>query len=388
MGRPLTATFVRQTTRPGTYGDGRGGFGLILRVHTTANGRVSKTWVQRVRIGGRPTHLSLGDCRRMGLAEAREAAYLNWRRLQDGEDPRIPAAPATPTLADATESVIAAKAKTWKQPEREARAWRSCLTNHAADIVHKPVGEIATADVLRAVEAVWPSNTGTKLKSRLDFTFRWCIARGYRNDNPAGEVLTAALDSKPVASTHMRALPPDQLADALAVIDASGAHPSSKLVMWFTALTATRGQEARGCRFDEIDFDAATWTVPPVRHKTSRTDTGEFRVPLSTGALEVIDTARGRAQTGGLVFPSSTGQVMASNILSRVCRDLDIGMSPHGMRSSFRDWAAESGVDREVAELCLGHVPGDNRTERAYRRSDLLEQRRPVMQAWSDYLAS
>ena len=168
---------------------------------------------------------------------------------------------------------------------------------------------------------------------------------------------------------------------ALAAIDASGAYPTTKLAMRMLALTATRSGEVRGMCWDEIDADI--WTIPGQRTKVGR----EFRVPLSPEALAVLDEAR-RYSDGtpdSLVFPSARGRQITPDALSKLCHDLDLGMTPHGLRSSFRDWCAETAVSRELAESCLAHVV-ENTVEAAYRRSDLLEQRREVMNAWGQYI--
>ena len=207
------------------------------------------------------------------------------------------------------------------------------------------------------------------------------MAAGHRPDDPAGEALLAALPRNGVPRRHMAALPPDQVPAALAAIDNSAAYPTTKLAMRMLALTATRSGEVRGMCWDEIEGDI--WTIPGERTKVGR----EFRVPLSPEALAVLDEAR-RYSDGtpdSLVFPSARSRQITPDALSKLCHELDLGMTPHGLRSSFRDWCAESAVSRELAESCLAHVV-KNTVEAAYRRSDLLEQRREVMNAWGRYI--
>ena len=147
-------------------------------------------------------------------------------------------------------------------------------------------------------------------------------------------------------------------------------------------LTACRSGEVRGARWDEVDDAAATWTVPPVRMKAKL----EHRVPMSKRAVAVLEEAREIADGSGLVFPSPTGRVLSDSTLSKLLRELGIGAVPHGFRSSFRDWAAErTDVPREVCELALAHVNSD-RVEAAYRRSDLFERRRTLMEDWAAYI--
>ena len=381
MSRPLTATFAKNIARPGAYGDGRGGYGLTLRVRRTANGRLSKVWVQRLRIDGRATNVGLGAYPLVSLREARDAAFENRRAVARGIDPRTP---DTPTLADALEAVIASRAASWKDGGRSAEIWRNSVRNHAASLLDRPVDKIGAGEVLACITPIWSTkhDTAKKLRHRLSLCFRWAVAAGHRPDDPAGDTLLAALPRNGREKGRMAALPPAEVPAALSAIDASAAYPTTKLTLRFLALTATRSGEARGARWDEIDPDAAVWTIPGERTKTSR----EFRVPLSPMALEVLDEARRYADSTGLVFASATGRQISAEALPKLCNALGLGMTPHGLRSSFRDWCAETAVSRELAEACLAHVV-KNTVEAAYRRSDLLEQRRAVMEAWAAYIA-
>ena len=167
---------------------------------------------------------------------------------------------------------------------------------------------------------------------------------------------------------------------ALAKVRESDAGPTTKLAVAFLTLTAARSGEIRAATWAEIDQDSATWTIPAPRMKTGR----EHRVPLSSSALAVLELAREYADGSGLVFPSPMGRVLSDNTLSKLFRELGIAGTPHGMRSSFRDWAAEcSDVPREIAELALAHVEGSS-AELAYRRTDYFEKRRGLMNAWAD----
>ena len=144
--------------------------------------------------------------------------------------------------------------------------------------------------------------------------------------------------------------------------------------------TATRSGEVRGARWDEIDLDAAVWTVPAQRTKTNKA----HRVPLSRRGLDVLADARAYADASGLVFPSATGRQLSDSTMSKLLRELDIAAVPHGFRSSFRSWCADTGAPREVAKAALGHIVKG--VEGAYQRSDLLETRRDVMNQWAAYL--
>ena len=339
-GRPLAAAFVDKVTKPGDYGDGRGGYGLILRVHTTANGRTSKRWVQRIRrTNGKVTHLSLGHYPMVGLRAAREVALDNAVTISQGIDPR---APGTPTVTEALERVIDIHRARWKNGSHSADEWRASFTNHLPDLLDLRVDKVTTAQVMNAIGPLWTAkhDTAKKVRQRLSLVFRWAVATGYRLDDPAGEALLAALPSSTNGRNHHKALPPDQVAGALAVIEDSQAWPTTKLVLRFLALTAVRSGEARGALWDEVDLDAGVWTIPGKRTKTGR----EFRVPLPTAALGVLTATREWSDPTGLVFPSATGRQLTPESLSKLCHELGLGMTPHGFRSSFRDWCAESGV--------------------------------------------
>ena len=185
-------------------------------------------------------------------------------------------------------------------------------------------------------------------------------------------------DPKP--DTIPESLQHSEVAAAIAAVRASQASPVTKLAFEFLALTACRSGELRGAASGEVDIDAATWTVPGARTKTG----DEHRVALSGRALEILEAARGLADRSGLIFPSTTGRQLSNNTMRKLLIDLGIPAVPHGFRASFRSWAADTGVPREVAEAALGHVVAG--VEGAYQRSDLLDRRRPVMDQWAAYV--
>ena len=289
-GRPLSSTFVQKVTRPGSYGDGYGSRGLTLRVKRLVNGRTSKTWTQRLVIGGKPTNLGLGRWPEVGLAFARDKAIVNACAVAEGIDPR---AAAAPTVAEAVEAVIAQREPTWKHAGRTAEIWRSSLRRHAPTVMAMPVDEVTSAHVLAAVGPVWRElpATGRKVRRRLSIAFRWAIASGFRTDDPAAEAVLAALPSTNGNRVHIAAEHHSKVAEALAAIDASKrAHPNTKKVLHLLALTATRSAEVRGMRWHELDVESRTWTLPPARTKSNR----EHIVPLSHAALRIIDARPSR----------------------------------------------------------------------------------------------
>ena len=384
MKRPriLSAAFVRTVTEAGRYGDGRGGYGLSLLVKPTANGRLSKTWSQRVRFGGRVTNIGLGAYPIVSLAEARQKALKNRRVIEAGVDPR---GSRVPCFLDAAEEVIAIHAAGWKAGGKSEAQWRSSLTTYVYPRLGRlRVDRITTADVMACLLPIWHTRpeTARRVRQRIGAVMRWAIAQGYRTDNPAGDAITAALPSNMGRRQHHRALPHADVAASVATIRASGAYPTTVLAFEFLVLTACRSGEVRGARWDEINLDAATWTIPPARMKTGR----QHRVPLPTRALELLAEAKQYRDRSGLVFPSATGRELSDATLPKLLREHDIPAVPHGYRSSFRDWAAElTDTPRQICELALAHVNSD-RVEAAYQRSDLFDRRRQLMADWAAYL--
>ena len=380
----LSARFVETMQEPGCYGDGRGSGGLSLRVKRTARGHLAKSWGQRISVDGRPRNLGLGSWPHVSLAEARQKCVLNLLARQRGE--LVTGRRRTvPTFAEAVEKVIAVHAAGWKAGGRQEKLWRSSLRDYAMPkLGRQPVDRIHTADVMAVLLPIWNEKrvTAQRVRRRISAVMRWAVAQGYREDNPAGEAIGAALPKNGVRPRHHPALPYAEVAGAIEVVRRSGAYPATVLAFEFLVLTACRSGEVRGARWDEINLAGREWRIPAERMKTDR----EHRVPLSTGALAVLREAREFAHGSRWVFPSARGGPLSERAISKLVRDQGISAVPHGFRSSFRDWAAErSDTPREVCELALAHV-NTNAIEAAYRRTDLFERRRALMEQWSAFL--
>lgn len=378
----LTAKFVAEVKEPGTYGDGgHGSHGLALRVRAASGGGVTKSWVQRLIINGKPTHIGLGPTWLVSLGEAREVALDNHRIVRKGGDPRRVA--DTPTFGEAVEQVIAMHSAGWKNGGGTAEAWRSQLARHAASLADMKVDKITSGDVLGVLEPIWLARPeiAKKQRHRINAVMKWAIAQGYRSDNPAGDTLVAALP-KQNGGRHHRAVPAAEVPGVIAAVHASDAWQGTKLAFEFLALTACRSGEVRLATWTEIDRERRVWTIPSDRTKTSVS----HRVPLTDAALRVLAEAEKIANGSGLIFPSITGRAQNDSAMSKVLLDLGAGMVPHGLRSSFRSWAAEATeYPWEIAEMALGHTVG-SKVERAYLRTDLFEKRVRLMQDWADFL--
>ena len=386
--QPLSASFVARAG-PGRYGDGgRGGHGLSLLVKTRINGRLAKSWSQRVRLPGhsRYTNLGLGLWPVVTLARARQVCIENLQAIHDGRDPREP---GIPTFADAVEEVIKLHSPTWRGAKTE-NDWRASMTNFASPVARLPVNLIKTPQLLNIIAPIWHKKPeiARRVRQRIAAVMKWAAAMGYLKANPADalDALLPAANGNGVRTVHHKALDWRKVPAALRTISDSEAWWGARLGLLFLAHTATRSGEIRMSRWGELSLSGKLWTCPAERTKSGR----PLRVPLSEPALRLLMLAREHAPHGPdrLVFPARRGWgkvPMRDLAFSRLMASLKIAGVPHGFRSSFRDWAAEHGVNHATAEACLAHQNPD-KTVSAYMRSDLLDARRPVMASWSAFL--
>ena len=382
----LTAAKAKSLTKPGMHGDGEG---LYLSVSRSG----TRSWVQRISIDGRRREMGLGSFPAIGLAQARGLAAANRTAVAEGRDPlaekqEAKRKAAIPTFRQAAEQTYEANRPRWRNGKHTVSWWQT-LERHAFPILGDiPVDRIGREDVLQVLTPIWGvrMETARRVRQRIRTVLRWCMACGYVEHNVAGEAIDGALPPMPRLKAHLRALPYQEVATALATVDASGAALTSKLCLRFVILTAARSGEARGATWDEIHDDACEWRIPGSRMKSGV----EHRVPLSDAALDVLDRARPLRDLSVLIFPSSikSGHPMSDMTLTQVLRKTALAdrATVHGFRSAFRDWAAEcTSAPHAVMELSLAHAVGSS-VEQAYARSDLIEKRRVLMQAWADFL--
>lgn len=386
----LTEGYIAGQDTPGVYGDGRGGHGLQLRVRRTTAGHVTKRWRQQIRIAGKVTHVGLGWWPAVKLAEARVAAMANVVAVYNGEDPRsrvravsarpvaAPVAPVGPTFQEAAEKVIALNRAGWRTARTEEK-WRSEVA--ACPFRVRPVGAVTSGDILTAIAPVWtefPSRGKLRLQV-VRAVLRWAVAAGLRTDDPTLAV-RAGLPKQKGKVTHYRAVEPARVGEAVRKIRRAPTRQQTRLALEFLILTAARPGEVAGATWGEFDLAAGCWRIPGSRMKSGR----EHRVPLSRAAVSVLSRAAPGAP-GALVFPSATGKPIGGSSWKDALRRAGVVGTAHGFRSTFRDWAGETGIDRTLAELCLAHRIGDA-TEQAYARSDLLARRRQVMERWGRHV--
>ena len=295
-----------------------------------------------------------------------------------------PEPPAIPTFAEAARECHKANAPRWKN-QRHTDAWLQTLERHAFPILgDMPVDQIERGHVLSVLEPIWGvrQETARRVRQRIRSIMRWCMAHDLVQVNVAGEAIDGALPPMPRLKARMRALDYRDVPDALGTVAKSYASLSAKLCFTFQVLTAVRSGEARGATWAEIDLERGIWIIPGARMKMGI----DHRVPLSSYALEVLAQAELVRDETGLVFPSVNGKTLSDSTLSKLLRENGVDAVPHGFRSSFRDWAAESTQATWAAmELSLAHAVGSD-VERAYSRSDLLQQRRELMEAWGLFL--
>lgn len=392
-GNKLTALKVKSLTRPGRYGDGGN---LWLQVRRSG----AQSWVLRYMVNGRARWLGLGSAELVPLAEARERAIAARRQIEQGIDPidhRRAARAEAAGLAGMTFEAVARKyidahRAGWKSV-KHADQWGATLAAYAFPVIGAlAVGAVDTGHVTRILEPLWRGKTETasRVRGRIESVLDYASARGWRTgENPArwrghlDHLLPARAKVRRVE--HHPAVPRQRIGAVMARLRESSGVGAA--VLKFAILTAARSGEARGAVWSEIDLDAATWTVPAARMKGGR----DHRVPLSDAALAVLRAMRPLrdAAHGDLVFPGARrGRPLSDVALAKALAAAGGGdATPHGCRSTFRDWCAEAtGYPREVAEAALAHVNRD-RVEAAYARTDHFDRRRRLMAEWAAFCA-
>lgn len=379
MSGRLTARKVA-TAKPGKHSDGGN---LYLIVSDTG----SRKWVMRFTWRGGAKEMGLGSANDVPLVDAREKATDARRTLAKGLNPiekrkRDDGVPTFGATADAVCETLAAGFRN----EKHKAQWLMTLKTYGAPLRPKPVDTISTEDVLAVLKPIWADKpeTASRLRGRIEKVLDAAKAKGHRSgENPAR--WRGHLDHllpKPLKLTrgHHAAMAYDQV--AAFVVDLREREATAALALEFCILTAARSGEVLGLRRAEIDFDKKIWTVPANRMKAGR----EHRVPLSTRALAIVK-GLAKAHGGDFIFAGQTrGKALSNMAMDMMLRRMEReDVTVHGFRSSFRDWAGNvSSFPREIAETALSHVVGD-KVEQAYRRSDALEKRRKLMDAWAAF---
>ena len=409
--KELSAIEVKRLRVSGMHPVG-GVSGLCLRINE-AEGR---SWILRTMIGAKRRDVGLGGFPSVTLSEAREKARQLKAEISAGLDPveerkkrRADLAAQQrkgKTFEDAVEEFLASGALAGLRNPKHLAQWGSTLRSYAVPILGpKSLEEISTADVKSVLDPLWfeKNETATRLRGRIERVLDWATVSGMRSgDNPArwkgnlGELLPKA--SAGAIKVNQPALPINTVSDWYKSLREQQGLAARALQ--FLILTAARSGEVRGAVWSEIDLDLGLWTVPAQRMKAGR----EHRVPLSQQSLDVLNELP-RFSGSSYLFTSARGGALSDMTLSAVMRrmqeaeirsgragwiDARSGRAavPHGLRSTFRDWVAErTNYPRDLAEMALAHQVGSD-VERAYRRSDMLEKRRRLMQGWADFVTS
>ncbi len=396
----LSPAEVRNKTTPGLYGDGGG---LYLNVGPTGG----KSWLFRFMLNGIAREMGLGPVHTIGLAEARERATAARKLRLDGIDPlearraakasraaeKAAEAAALVTFRKAAEGYIETNKAAWRNA-KHAWQWTATLEAHVYPVIGDvPVSAVSTGHVTRILTPIWTTKaeTAARVRGRIETVLDYAKVHGWRTgENPArwkghlDNVLPAR--AKVAKVEHHAALPWAEVGVFMAELEKQDGVGA--LAFRFVILTACRTGEAIGARWSEIDMAEAIWTVPGDRMKAGR----EHHVPLSDAALAVLREAAKLRQSNadGPVFPGGTrgkGTAGLSNmamlaVLRRMKRE---DLTVHGFRSSFRDWASEvTSYQREVVEAALAHTI-NSKVEAAYRRGDLFEKRRRLMDDWAAF---
>jgi integrase len=385
----LTALAVSRAKQPGMYADGGG---LYLQVTTPE----ARSWVYRYARDGRTRYMGLGSLNAVSLSEARTRATEARRLTSAGIDPiatrdghraaeRAEAARQI-TFKHAAESYIKAHKAGWRNA-KHGDQWRNTLETYAFPIIGDlPVQQIDSGLVVRVLEPIWTVRTVTasRVRQRIEAILDAATARGHRTgENPArwrGHLDTLLPARAKVQRVHHHpALPYAELGAFMA--DLRKQEGLAAQAMELLILTATRTTECIAARWSEIDLENKVWTIPGDRIKAGR----EHRIPLAPAAVALL---RQLAETkvNEFVFPGRPGKPLSNGALLALLKRMNrADLTAHGFRSTFRDWAAEqTNYPREVAEMALSHAIED-KVEAAYRRGDLLEKRRRLMEAWASY---
>ena len=379
--KQLTVARVRALSEPGMY---RADPTLYLRVGPTG----SKSWIQRLTIGGRRRDIGLGGFPLVTLADAREIAFDNRRVARRGEDP-VAARTRTnmPTFEEAARRTLEANRAKWRNP-KTAATWLSRLEMYVFPAMGAlRVNKITPVDVLRILSPMWTVKPEVARKTRqyVRATFAWCQAHGYIESNPSGDAIDGALPKMPAVAKHFRAMPYAEVPAALGTVEATGASIAAKAAFRFLVLTAARSGEVREAKWSEIGLEDREWRVPPERMKQGVA----HRVPLADQAVATLETVMPVRDASELVFPSPMRRArpLSDMSLTKLLRDTGLAdrATVHGMRSAFRDWAGEqTRTEHAVMEAALAHSVG-TAVERSYARSDLFDKRRVLMQRWADF---
>jgi len=378
----LNARAVATIAKHGRHADGGG-----LYLSISPNG--GRRWVFLYRWHSKPTEIGFGSARDVTLARARELAWQACAKLAEKISPKDSRKPTEgATFGECADRVMEAMRPSWRNAKHAAQ-WEMTLRDYAAPLRRLPADKISTDDVLSVLSPLWNDKpeTASRLRGRIERVLDAAKAQGLRSgENPArwrGHLDLLLPKRQRLTRGHHAAMRYTDVPTFIANLQSRQAIGA--LALEFAILTAARSGEVLGARWDEFDLERALWTVPAARMKGAR----EHRVPLSRRALKSVKALH-ETRNGDFVFPGrKPGNPLSVMAFEMVLRRMKVdGVTVHGFRSAFRDWAAEcTNFTNEVCEAALAHVI-ENKVEAAYRRGDLFDKRRKLMDAWAVYCAT
>ena len=376
----LSAVFVRSVTKAGRYLDGNG---LYLNVQPSG----AKRWFLRVVVMGRRRDFGLGGLSVVSLAEAREEATKLRKIVQQNGDPlaeREKEKSIVLTFKEAAREVHKIHSATWKN-DKHKKQWITTLENYVFPTFGSlHVDNIGTPEILSVLNPIWLTKpeTARRVRQRIHTVLEWAKAAGFRSgDNPVDGILKI-LPKQPVSQAHHTALPYKEVPIFIKSLRSINAEGIAPLAFEFLILTATRTSEVLNATWDEINLEDKTWTIPDSRMKNKR----EHRIPLQPRLIEILEGARKLSEGSLYIFPNPhTRKALSTMVFLMLLRRMKQDITAHGFRSSFRDWASErTNIPRDVCEAALAHSLKD-KTEAAYKRTDLFEKRRELMELWTKF---
>ncbi|MES1984292.1 MAG: integrase arm-type DNA-binding domain-containing protein [Pseudomonadota bacterium] len=390
----LTSLTVKNA-KPGRHADG-GGLHLLVKESG------ARSWVYRFMLSGQSRDIGLGTAGPDGitLSEARDARDALRLKVKAGIDPleerqrdaaeALAAAQAAQvariTFKAVAETYICANEESWRN-DKHRQQWKNTLATYVYPVIGElPVANVGTAHVLQILEPIWKAKaeTASRVRGRMETILDAAKARGYRDgENPArwrGHIAQILPVRSRLTRGHHKAMPYDAIPAFVGALQ--NREAVAALALEFAILTAARTGEVIGAKWDEVDLDKAIWTIPASRMKAGK----EHRSPLPPRAVEILKSTQGLGKEW--LFPAIKGGSMSGMAMSMLLRRMKVDVTVHGFRSGFRDWAAEcTGYAHEVAEMALAHTI-ENKVERAYRRGDLFDKRRRLMDDWATYCAT
>jgi integrase len=376
----LSAVFIRSVTKAGRYADGNG---LYLIVDPSE----AKRWVLRVVVQGTRRDIGLGGTHSVTLAEAREEAARLRKIAKQGGNPlteKEKEKSIVLTFEEAVREVHKAHSATWKN-DKHKKQWINTLSDYAFPTIgNLRVDSIGTPEILNVLSPIWLTKpeTARRVRQRIHTVFDWAKAAGFRSgDNPV-DGISRILPKQPVSQAHHAALPYKEVPIFIKSLRSINTEQRSPLAFEFLILTATRTSEVINAKWDEINLKDKTWTIPDFRMKNKRT----HRIPLQPRSIEILKEAQKLSEGSSYIFSNSrTGKPLSNMAFLMLLRTMKLDITTHGFRSSFRDWASErTNIPRDVCESALAHSLKD-KTEAAYKRTDLFDKRRELMDLWSRF---